>query len=181
MQETWLLYTAPLRVMLILENYLLFIRYLSILERISRIFIGYLLLWRPHSLKNRFQIIEAILQPTWLSIIPPLLAVILAFITREAIISLAIACLVGVILMGHGINGFPALITRSLGKEDFIWICMVELCIGVMVAFFQRCGAVAMFTQRAEYWAKNRKQVGLLGWSLGLFIFFSDYFRNRIS
>jgi len=116
------------------------------------------------------------LQPTWLSIIPPLLAVVLAFITREAIISLAIACLVGVLLMGQGISGFPALITRSLGREDFIWICMVELCIGVLVAFFQRCGAVAMFTQRAGQWAKTRKQVGLLGWALGLFIFFSDYF-----
>ena len=116
------------------------------------------------------------MQPTWISIIPPLLAVILAFITREAIISLAIACLVGVLLMGQGIVGFPALITRSLGKDDFVWICMVELCIGVLVAFFQRCRTVAMFTQRAESWTKTRKQVGVLGWGLGLFIFFSDYF-----
>ncbi|MFQ5752708.1 MAG: Na+/H+ antiporter NhaC family protein [bacterium] len=116
------------------------------------------------------------MEPTWISVIPPLLAVLLAFITRDAIISLAIACLAGVLLMGQGLSGFPLLLTRSLGTEDFIWICLVELFIGVLVAFFQRCGAVAMFTQRAAKWATTRRQVGVLGWGLGLGIFFSDYF-----
>ncbi|MFQ5790107.1 MAG: transporter, partial [Acidobacteriota bacterium] len=113
---------------------------------------------------------------SWTSIVPPLLAVALAFITREAVISLALACLAGVLLMGQGIQGFPALVTRSLGNEGFIWICTIEFCIGVLVAFFQRSGAVSMFTARAESWAKSRKQVSVLGWGLGLFIFFSDYF-----
>ena len=116
------------------------------------------------------------MEANWISIIPPLLAVLLAFITRDAIVSLAIACLAGVLLMGQGIIGLPALITRSLGKEDFIWICMIEFCIGVLVAFFQRSGAIAMFTQRVGKWATNRKQVNTVGWGLGLFIFFSDYF-----
>lgn len=116
------------------------------------------------------------MEPYWTSIIPPLLAVLLAFITREAVISLAIACMVGVLLMGHGIVGFPSLLTRSLGNENFIWVCMIELCIGVLVAFFQRSGAVAMFTRRAGQLATTRKRVNTLGWGLGLSIFFSDYF-----
>lgn len=33
-----------------------------------------------------------------------------------------------------------------------------------------------MFTARAGEWATSRKQVSVLGWGLGLFIFFSDYF-----
>ncbi len=116
------------------------------------------------------------MEPHWTSIIPPLLAVALAFITREAVISLALACLAGVLLMGQGIIGFPELIKRSLGKEEFIWICTIELCIGVLVAFFQRSGAVGMFTARAGQWATSRKKVNILAWMLGLFIFFSDYF-----
>jgi len=116
------------------------------------------------------------MEPNWLSIIPPILAVALAFITRNAVISLAIACLAGVFLLGQGIQGFPALITRSLGTESFIWIVTIEFCIGILVAFFQRSGAINMFTGRVEKWVKNRKQVGILGWGLGLFIFFSDYF-----
>ena len=116
------------------------------------------------------------MQPDWTSIIPPLLAVVLAFITREAIFSLALACLAGVLLMGEGLTGFPALITRALGNQDFVWICTVEFCIGVLVAYFQRCGTVIMFTNFAEKWVKKRKQVTGLGWGMGLFIFFSDYF-----
>lgn len=116
------------------------------------------------------------MQPDWTSIIPPLLAVILAFITREAVFSLAIACLAGVLLMGEGLVGFPSLVTRALGDPDFIWICTVEFCIGILVAFFQRCGAVAMFTNFAEKRVEKRKQVTGLGWGMGLFIFFSDYF-----
>jgi len=115
-------------------------------------------------------------EPNWTSVIPPLLAVTLAFITREAVISLAAACLVGVLLMGYGIQGFPALVTRSLGTEDFMWICAMELFIGILVAFFQRSGSIRMFTNRAGKIVHNRNQVNVLGWGLGHFIFFSDYF-----
>jgi Na+/H+ antiporter NhaC len=113
---------------------------------------------------------------TWTSIVPPLLAVVLAFITREAVISLTLACIAGVVLMGRGLQGFPALVTRALGNEDFVWVCGIELCIGVLVAFLQRSGAVNLFTLRAGKWARGRRQVGVLGWALGLVIFFSDYF-----
>ena len=114
--------------------------------------------------------------PHWTSIIPPLLAVGLAFITRDAIISLLIACFVGILMMGEGIAGFPPFLVRALGNEDFIWICLIEFCIGILVAFLQRSGAITMFTERAGTWVKNRRQVSLLGWGLGVTIFFSDYF-----
>lgn len=112
----------------------------------------------------------------WLCLIPAILAVILAFITRDAIISLAIGCLVGVLLMGEGLAGFPELLMRALGTRDFIWICLIELFIGILVAFFQRSGAVQMFTRRASSLANSRKRTQILGWGLGMFIFFSDYF-----
>ncbi len=116
------------------------------------------------------------MEASWISVIPPVLAVVLAFITREAVISLALACLAGVLLMGQGIQGFPSLVTRALGNEAFVWVCGIELSIGVLVAFLQRSGAVNLFTVRAGRWARNRRQVGILAWSLGLVIFFSDYF-----
>jgi Na+/H+ antiporter NhaC len=114
--------------------------------------------------------------PSFVSVIPPLLAVALAFVTREAATSLALACFAGVLLMGQGPQGFPGLVTRALGNEDFVWVCCIELCIGILVAFFQRSGAVSMFTERASTWARSRKAVSVLAWGLGLFIFFSDYF-----
>lgn len=112
----------------------------------------------------------------WLCLIPPLLAIFLAFLTREPISSLAVACLVGVLLMGKGPDAFPELLVTSLGNRDFIWICMIEICIGMLVAFYQRCGAVDMFSQRVRSLTKTREQTQFLGWGLGMFIFFSDYF-----
>lgn len=116
------------------------------------------------------------MEPTWASIVPPLLAVVLAFITREAVFSLSVACLAGVLLLGQGIQGFPALVTRALGTPDFIWVGAIEVCIGVLVAFFQRSGAIELFRQRVSRWVTTRRQVGFLGWLLGVGIFFSDYF-----
>jgi Na+/H+ antiporter NhaC len=112
----------------------------------------------------------------WLALIPPLLAVLLAFLTREPIFSLAMACLVGVLLMGQGLTGFPGLLVRTLGSRDFMWVCLIEICIGILVAFYQRCGAVDMFSRRVKNLTRSRSQTQFLGWGLGMFIFFSDYF-----
>jgi Na+/H+ antiporter NhaC len=112
----------------------------------------------------------------WLSLIPPLLAILLAFLTREPVFSLAVACLAGVLLMGQGVLGFPELLARSLGNRDFMWVCLVEICIGILVAFYQRCGAVTMFSQRVRSVTKSRVQTQFMAWGLGMFIFFSDYF-----
>jgi Na+/H+ antiporter NhaC len=116
------------------------------------------------------------MEPNWTSIVPPLLAVVLAFVTREAVVSLVVACVVGVVILGHGPQGFPELLLRSLGSEDFVWVCLIELFIGVLVAFLQRSGAVGLFRRRVSRWVKTREQVCLLGWGLGVSVFFSDYF-----
>ena len=107
---------------------------------------------------------------------PPLLAIILAFVTREPVVSLAVACLVGVLIMGQGLIGFPSLLVKTIGSEEFMWVCLIEICIGILVAFYQRCGAVDMFSRRVGPLTKSRSHTQFLGWGLGLFIFFSDYF-----
>jgi Na+/H+ antiporter NhaC len=112
----------------------------------------------------------------WLSLVPPLLAILLAFLTREPVFSLAVACLAGVLLMGQGLLGFPELLARSLGNRDFMWVCLIEICIGILVAFYQRCGAVNMFSQSVRSLTRSRVQTQFLAWTLGMFIFFSDYF-----
>ncbi|NIN50099.1 MAG: hypothetical protein GTN62_08290 [Gemmatimonadales bacterium] len=96
--------------------------------------------------------------------------------TREAVFSLAVACLAGVLLMGQGLIGFPELLATALGNRDFMWICLVEICIGILVVFYQRSGAVGMFAQRVTRLTRTREHTQTLGWCLGLFIFFSDYF-----
>ena len=78
--------------------------------------------------------------------------------------------------MGQGAIGFPELLAKTLGDRDFMWVCLIEICIGILVAFYQRCGAVNMFSQCVKFMTESRRKTQFLGWILGMFIFFSDYF-----
>jgi Na+/H+ antiporter NhaC len=64
----------------------------------------------------------------------------------------------------------------ALGNEDFSWIFLLELFIGVLIAFFQRTGAILNFSQFIENRRMTRKRVQLISWFMGMFVYFSDYF-----
>ncbi len=53
---------------------------------------------------------------------------------------------------------------------------LLEICIGILIAFFIRTGAIQSFTQFVAYRKLSRKGVQLWTWVLGMFVFFSDYF-----
>ena len=74
----------------------------------------------------------------WISVVPVAIAVILAFATRNTIVSLATACILGCFLAGKGIFGFTDLLKTSLGNEDFIWVVVINMMAGIMAAFFKR-------------------------------------------
>ena len=77
-----------------------------------------------------------------LSLAPALIAVILAFITREALFSILCGVLVGLLITGQDLPfGFTGIIQSALGNADYIWVIGIEVFIGIMVAFFQMSGA----------------------------------------
>ena len=110
------------------------------------------------------------------AIVPALTAVTLAFITREALFALLMASIVGLLIQGQGLWGLSGLFMRSLGNADFIWVVMIEIFIGILVAFFLKTGSTEEFSRVVGGKIKSRKGVQLLAWGLGMFIFFSDYF-----
>tara|TARA_B100000795_G_scaffold61060_1_gene40929 strand:- start:2341 stop:3690 length:1350 start_codon:yes stop_codon:yes gene_type:complete len=101
---------------------------------------------------------------------------VLAFITRNTVFSLAVACLAGVLVAGEGFMGFPNLLVGALGNEDFSWILLLEFFIGILIAFFQRTGAILNFSQFIANRRMTRKRVQLIAWFMGMFVYFSDYF-----
>ena len=111
-----------------------------------------------------------------LSLVPASVAILLAFITRNTAFSLAVACLAGVLVAGEGFIGFPNLLVGALGNEDFSWILLLEFFIGILIAFFQRTGAILNFSQFIENRRMTRKRVQLIAWFMGMFVYFSDYF-----
>ena len=58
----------------------------------------------------------------FISIIPALIAIVLSFATRNTIVSLVVACIVGTLLSGQGLLGFPTLLKTSLGTTSFSWV-----------------------------------------------------------
>ncbi len=111
-----------------------------------------------------------------LSLLPATVAIVLAFVTRNTVFALSVACIVGVIAAGQGLMGFPNLLKNALGTTSFSWILLLELFIGVSIAFFQRTGAIRNFSAWVETLNMNRVRVQLVAWVMGMFVFFSDYF-----
>jgi len=110
------------------------------------------------------------------SLLPATIAIVLAFVTRNTVFSLAVACIVGVFVAGEGLLGFPNLLKNALGTTSFSWIFLLELFIGVSIAFFQRTGAIRNFSEWVERRHMTRIRVQLFAWIMGMFVFFSDYF-----
>lgn len=112
----------------------------------------------------------------WISLVPVVLAIVLAFTTRNTIFSLATACIVGCFLAGKGVWGFTYLLKESLGTSDFIWVITINFMVAVMAAFFEKSGAIQGFTEIVDRKHFKKKTIQFISWLLGCLIFFSDSF-----
>jgi Na+/H+ antiporter NhaC len=97
--------------------------------------------------------------------------------TRDAVFSLVIGCVIGVVIAGFDpFSGMSKLLQVSLGNADFIWVLMIEVAVGIMIAFYLRADVIRGFTEWSGDKIKSRRLASGFGWLLGIFIFFSDYF-----
>ncbi len=119
---------------------------------------------------------EELINMGFISIIPPILAIVLSFVTKNTIVSLAIACITGTLLAGQGLLGFPTLLKESLGTTSFSWVMLLNTFIGILVAYFQKTGAIQGFSQWVHDKHLSRRGAQLMAWVLGMFVYFSDSF-----
>lgn len=112
-----------------------------------------------------------------LSLVPALVALALAFITREALFSLLVGVLAGLFILGGNVLfEFSGILQKALGNGDFIWVVSIEIFIGIMIAFYQKSGAMNAFSNLLSGMTIKKKGAQFIAWLLGIFIFFSDYF-----
>ena len=117
---------------------------------------------------------------TFWALIPPVVAIVLALITKEAFSSLFIGILVGALFQCNFApvatldtiinNGFVAAIADSAG----IFLFLVLL--GIVVALINASGGSAAFGRWAEKNIKTRVGAILATFALGVLIFVDDYF-----
>ncbi len=110
------------------------------------------------------------------SLAPLVTTIVLAFIWKDAILALFLGCTVGILMIGlDPARGFSQLAQQALGNEDFIWIALIILFIGILFGLFKRAGVIHEFVNKASAKVSSRKSAKILAWVLGLFIV-DDYF-----
>lgn len=116
--------------------------------------------------------------PTWISVLPPVLAIVLAIWTRQVYLSLAGGLwLAWAILEGwHPLAGLGASIEGTvsvLGEAGDARVIMFTLVIGALIATVEASGGVRGFVAWLEsnHWVDSAKRSQLLAWATGVVIF----------
>ncbi len=112
-----------------------------------------------------------------LSLAPVVVALVLSFVTKDALVSILVGVIIGVMITGQNVvTGLSGIFQSALGNADFIWVLAIEVFIGIMVAYFQKSGAIQAFAEFIGKFKLGRRGIGVTAWALGMIIYFSDYF-----
>lgn len=110
------------------------------------------------------------------SLMPLLVTLVLAFVTRSALIAMLAGTFAGTLMMGSAPgSGLNELFQSSLGNGDFIWICEIVVLIGILFELFKRAGVLGALARRFIGGSGNRRSVALSAWGMG-FLIVDDYF-----
>ncbi len=130
--------------------------------------------------------------PFWFSILPPLIAILLALLFKEVVSSLFIGIFAGAFIAGglridsiyyFLISIFEVVekyIVAALTDSGHMSVIIFSLLIGGMVAVISRNGGMAGVVNVLSRYAKTRKSAQLVTWFLGVAIFFDDYANTLI-
>ncbi|MBQ1244232.1 MAG: Na+/H+ antiporter NhaC family protein [Clostridia bacterium] len=117
---------------------------------------------------------------TYVSLLPPLVAIVLALVTKEVYSSLFIGVLLGGAFAAswNPVKSFDIFmndgIISAVSGTAGIFVFLVVL--GIMVALINRAGGSAAFGRWAETHIKSRAGAMLATFVLGVLIFIDDYF-----
>lgn len=126
-----------------------------------------------------------------LTLIPPLVAIILAFVTKNVVISLMLGVVAGSFVMqvsGNNviialISSIMDLVNRSIESLSDPWnagIILQVLAIGGVINLVAKMGGAQAIAEVLAKKAKSAKGTQLITWFLGLLVFFDDYANSLI-
>ena len=118
-----------------------------------------------------------------LSLVPPLLAIVLAIATRKAILSLFIGIWAGgIIATGSvGLGQTFGWLAKAIGASEFhAQIIIFTLLLGSAVAMIWRLGGSHAVRDWAAERIDTKRKAGAAAWVLGLVLFFDDYANTAV-
>lgn len=119
----------------------------------------------------------------YLSLLPPLIAIICAFISKDVIVSLCLGVLSGLLIINNydifsAVLAFADLLAKLVGDSWNVRILMFCAMLGALVAMLSATGAASAFGQWASTKVRSRRGAGLMSFVFGVFIFIDDYFNS---
>ena len=126
-----------------------------------------------------------------LTLLPPLVAIILAFITKETVLSLFIGVFVGeFMLCSNDLNIISTIINAFLNLGSQVISCMADpwnagiilqcLLIGGVIQLITKMGGAKALADAFAKRANTPRKAQLFTWILGLCVFFDDYANSLI-
>ena len=122
-----------------------------------------------------------IMDPSFLSLLPPMVAIILAIWWRNVLPALFAGIWVGTTLLENGrpdlglLRLLDTLLIEQLSDSDHLTIILFTLFLGAMIGVMSASGGSAAVVNRIAQKVKNRQQGQTLTWLTGLVVFFDDY------
>ncbi|RBP41580.1 Na+/H+ antiporter NhaC family protein [Garciella nitratireducens] len=127
----------------------------------------------------------------WISLLPPIISIILAFITKNVVFSLFLGIFSGTfILQIQDGNAFIAFFKAFLDIVDYIlsslsdsWnagIILQVLTIGGLIGLISKMGGAKAVAETLSRKAKGPVSAQVITWILGIFVFFDDYANSLI-
>ncbi len=130
--------------------------------------------------------------PLWYSLIPPLLAIILALVFKEVIVALFCGIWAGAFIAGglrfeslyyflvSFMESIEKYVIGALNDGGHLSVIVFSLLIGGMVAIISKNGGMAGVVLRLSKYAKSKRSSEFITWLLGIAIFFDDYANTLI-
>lgn len=114
---------------------------------------------------------------TWWSLVPPLLAIVLALVTKEVYSSLFIGVAMGALLYTgfHPWNAFVAFFDIMKNSMN-LNILILDVLLGMIIVLMSKSGGSAAYGKWAGTKIKSKKSAMLATTGLGVLIFVDDYF-----
>jgi tetracycline resistance efflux pump len=115
-----------------------------------------------------------------LTLLPVLVVIVLATVTRSSFEPLVVGILVGCVIayQENFFNKFIEHLTTSITDKNSGWVILVCMLYGSLITMMIRGGGTAGFSNFLLRYVHNRKSALVSTWVLGLFIFVDDYLHS---